>query len=384
MNPALLRACLTLAWHNLWEHRLRTIVATAGIVFALFLALMQLGLLHAVRKEATLPFEFFNFDVALVSSDYQLLYSPAAFDRGRLMQARAVPGVTLAAALNVDRSHWTDLESGKRSSLLLFGIDAVPDLVADPEMRTALAELSAGRRTILVDSYSHADYGRLDPGTRGAIGNSEVTVAGHFRLGLFFYAEGSAMVGNGIFHALAGRPRREVSLGLLQLDAEADRSAVIVALRAQLPDDVVVIEREALIARERDYFTSVKPTGLMFYSGALIALLVSTAIFMQVLTSDLLRRLPSYATLCAMGFDSAFVHGVALLQSLLLGALGFLPALGLTLLGNRLLASVTHLPMAITAPALGGLLLLFTISGLLSLVAALRRLRRIEPAELFA
>ncbi|HEY5720069.1 MAG TPA: FtsX-like permease family protein [Gammaproteobacteria bacterium] len=122
----------------------------------------------------------------------------------------------------------------------------------------------------------------------------------------------------------------------------------------------------------------------MFYSGALIAVLVSAAIFMQVLSTDLIRRLPSYATLRAMGFGAGFVHAVALLQSLLLGLLGFGPALLLALGANRLVAALTHLPAALTPATLALLAGLFTLSAALSLASALRRLRRVDPAELFA
>jgi putative ABC transport system permease protein len=378
----LTRAALTLASRNLLEHRMRSGVALAGIVFALFLALLQVGLLLAARHQASRLFEFFAFDLVLLSRDYQILYTAPPFDRARLVQAQAHPEVAAGFVLNVDRSHWTAAQTGQRSSLLLFGLDRDPAFLAEPALRDGLAALAA-RGAVLVDAFSHDDYGRLETGATGQVAGREVRIAGHFGLGLFFYAEGSALTGNAFFRELSGAASRAVGFGLLRLTPGADAEAVRATLRGQLPDDVRILTRQELIDQERDYFTTVKPTGLMFLSGALMAVLVSVAIFMQVMTSDILRRLPSYATLRAQGFSGGFVHAVAGLQSLLLGLAGFLPAYGLAWLAARLIVALTHLPLAFDASTVSVLFTLFACSGALSLLAALHRLRRIEPAELF-
>ena len=56
-----------LALLNLLHDKTRTLVAIAGVAFAVVLVLMQLGFLNSVRLTATEVYDQLNFDVVLVS-----------------------------------------------------------------------------------------------------------------------------------------------------------------------------------------------------------------------------------------------------------------------------------------------------------------------------
>ncbi len=62
-----------LAWYNLLQERLRTLVATGGVTFALVLVFMQLGFLQSVWNTATLVLSQMDFDIAIVAPSYQHL-----------------------------------------------------------------------------------------------------------------------------------------------------------------------------------------------------------------------------------------------------------------------------------------------------------------------
>ena len=94
-------------------------------------------------------------------------------------------------------------------------------------------------------------------------------------------------------------------------------------------------------------------------------------------------KLPEYATLKAMGYSNAFLAGVVIQQAVILAALGFLPAVGLSVLLYRVSGEATRLPLEMTTER-GVLVLGLTIAMcVLSALMALRKVRSADPAEIF-
>src|SRR5947209_739500 len=56
-----------LAWRNLLHERPRTLVAVAGVAFAVTLIFVQRGFFVAVRRTATLVYDHLDFDLALLA-----------------------------------------------------------------------------------------------------------------------------------------------------------------------------------------------------------------------------------------------------------------------------------------------------------------------------
>jgi putative ABC transport system permease protein len=377
-----LRRCLFVALANLTQHKMRLFVALAGTAVPIVLLALQIASLNAARIQVTRLYDDFRFDLVIVPSTYQFLVAGGTFDRVRFTQARAVPGVAGTFALNVDPNFWMDNSNERRSSLLLIGLDDTPGFVRDNEIARGMAALT-GTRTALVDEFSSSDYGKLTPGTEATIGPQSVTIAGQFQLGLFFYADGGAIVKNDAFPQLSGHDPREVSIGLIQLAPGADAEKVKAALAATLPDDVRVMTKDALIQQERSFFIGTKPIGIVLSISMWIAFIVGAVILWQVLSADIVNRMKEFATMKAMGFSHSFVLGVGLFQAAFLALGAFLPALIVAALILAVIERLTHLPTSIT-PGLSGMVLGIVLSMcLLAAFSALRRIARAAPAELY-
>jgi putative ABC transport system permease protein len=379
---SLTRSCLLVAGANLAQHRLRLVAALAGAAVALLLLLLQVAFLDAARQKVTLLYDFFAFDLAVVPETYQFLYSGGTFDRIRLTQARAASGVEASFNLNVRTTRWTDPLTRRRSSLLLIGIDETPAFLRDPMLREGIKALRDSR-SVLLDAFAHPDYGSLGLGTTGTISGQEVMIAGHFELGMFFYAEGSAIVRNVDFSRLAGRGARDTSVGLIQLAPGTAPDTARASLTEILPRDVRVYTRSELIEQERAFFLTTRPIGIMLRSGMVIAVLVGAVILLQVLSTEVINRLKEYATLKAMGFGPGFIYGVGLAQTVLLALGAFLPAAAAGAWVLWMVHARTHLGTALT-PALAMQVLAAALAMcVLAGIIALARIRRTDPAELY-
>ncbi len=374
--------CLSLAASNLGQHKTRLYVALAGIGVAILLLLLQIAFLHGVRVEATRLYDDFDFDLAVVPVTYQFLYSGGAFDRVRLTQARADRDVTQTFSLNVGVSRWVDEDTNQRSSILLIGIDEPGDFITDRNISDGYAAL-AGSRAVLIDAYSGSGYGPLILGREARISDQPVEIAGFFRLGLFFYAEGSAILRNPDFARLTGHDAGMVSVGLLKLADGADPDDVAARLSKSLPEDVRVLTRAELIAQERSFFTTTKPIGVLLRVSMLIAFLVGATILFQVLSAEIIQRAKEFAVLKAMGFPPEFVFGVGLSEIILLAVAAFVPALVVAAIVLWAIEWVTKLPTGLTPIIAVETLFIVLAMGIASGISVLGRIARADPAELF-
>lgn len=379
---SLLASCALIAWQNLTQHVTRTLSALMGTTVAVFLLLLQVQLLESVQTKATQLYDLFDFDLVIVSNTYQFMYAAAPFNSVRLAQARADGAVEDVFALNIRVTDWFSEETGKESSLLLFGVDPKPAFIEDKALRRALPLLRQ-RGAAVVDAFSHSDYGDVSVGAIGWVRDREVNVVAPFELGLFFFADGSAVISNDYFPDFAGRSYLETSVGLIRLKRGASVGAAKRRLRQALPGDVMVLTRDELTAQEQEYFVSVKPIGIMFRAGMVIAFIVGGAILFQVLSTEITSRLKEFATFKAIGFGPVFLYAIGIVQILLFAIVGFVLAAFTSVAVSALIRIVLHLPMSLEpqliAAVFGATILMCVVPGFVTL----RRVRLADPAELY-
>jgi putative ABC transport system permease protein len=372
-----------LAWIHLAHGRIRTLVALAGVSFTILLVFMQLGFYGSCRASATRMHELLAFDLALVSPHYVALEQAGGIPERRLRQATAVGAVAGAVGLHAGVALWRNAETGDRHKVLVLGFDPARSPFRLPEIE-AQADRLARRDAALVDRVAHRSLGPIEPGTSIEVGGRAVRLVGDYAWGTGFNALGAVLVGEATYLALVdGASLDAIQIGLVRLRPGEEPRAAAARLRAALPGDVRVLTRAELMARERRYWVSRKPVGLMFTSGVAVAFLVGIVVLHQVLSSDVARNLREYATLKAIGYRTPRIQAVVLRQGFLLGALGFAPAAILAEALFRLLRRTTNLPIEMTLPRLAIVLLLSVGMCGLSGLLAVRRVTRADPADLF-
>jgi putative ABC transport system permease protein len=216
------------------------------------------------------------------------------------------------------------------------------------------------------------------------VGARNVEVVGTFAHGCGFVSTAMMIVGSPTLPGMfGGYALDEPSVGLVKLAPGADRAAVLRALRELLPADVEAWDRSAVEANEQRYFMRIKPLGVMFSSGVILAFVVGAVVLYQILASEVLNHLKEYATLIAIGYSRAFISWVVFQQATLFAVLGFVPAVVVALVIYASTRWMVNLPMYMTWARLGFVLFLaiFMCSG--SGLLVLRQVRRADPADLF-
>jgi putative ABC transport system permease protein len=378
-----------LGWRQLAHKPLRLAVAVAGIAFAVLLILMQLGFRSALF-ESTLRFhERFRYDVALFSQDSVFIVRPAAFSIRRLYQALGDVEVAEVSPVYIFPAVWKNPWNNERRGINAIGFDPAYDLIDTPGFAAGRPRV-AQQDVVLFDGSSRKEFGPVRARFQAGepivteINDRRIEVGGLIEVGPSFGIDATVMTSvDNWLRLFPDRSRDDIQLGLIRLKPGADPDAVRDRLRDELPDDVLVLTRADFAARERAYWNSATPIGYVFAFGAIMGLVVGCIIVYQILFADVSEHLDEYATLRALGYGSGFVSGIVLQQAAILAVLGYVPGAVAAHLLYGAAAKATQLPLYLTgARALvvfGLTLAMCVLSGFL----ALRKVRRLDPAEVF-
>ena len=378
-----------LGWKQLRHKPLRLLVAVAGIAFAVLLIMMQLGF-RAALFESTLRFhERFQYDIALFSPDSVFIVRPAAFSIRRLYQAHGHAAVADVSPVYIFPAVWKNPWGTDRRAIQSMGVDPTKDQFDTPGFSEGL-ELLTQQDVVLFDAASRPEFGDMrarfaaEGPVSTEINNRTVKVVGLIEIGPSFGIDGTVMTSiDNWLRLFPDRPRDEIQLGLIRLEPGADPVAVRDELRAMLPQDVEVLTKADFVARERSYWNGATPIGFVFAFGAIMGLVVGMIIVYQILFADVSEHLNEYATLRAIGYRNGFVSGIVMQQAAILAVLGFVPGAAAATYLYKLAAGATRLPMYMTAErgatVFGLMLLVCVASGFL----ALRKVRKLDPAEVF-
>jgi len=378
-----------LGWLQLWHKPLRLLVAVAGISFAVMLILMQLGFRSALF-ESTLRFhERFRYDIALFSTESVFIVRPAPFTIRRLYEALGSPDVESVSPVYIFPATWKNPWDNARRSLNAVGIDPTRDVLDTPGFAENLHKLAA-QDVVLFDRASRPEFGpvgkewREDAPIVTEINDRSVSVVGLVEIGPSFGIDGTVITSvDNWLRLFPDRSRNQIQLGLVTLKPGVDPLAARDRLRSYVPTDVLVLTKADFAAREKAYWNGATPIGYVFAFGAIMGLVVGAIIVYQILFADVSEHLRKYATLRAMGYRNKFVSGIVLQQAAILAVLGYLPGMAASVLLYRSAAHATRLPLHLTTDRAVTVFLLTLAMCALSGFLALRKVRRLDPAEVF-
>lgn len=287
-------------------------------------------------------------------------------------------------------------DNPRRRGILVMAIEPDHAVFRLPDV----VEQSPGLRvpdSVLFDTLSHQAFGVQTAGARAEIGMRQVQVVGNYSLGTGFGADGDVITSRATFRRLfPDRTAEQVSLGLVRLKPEYQgrEAEVLASLVALLPNqpgddgkpqplDVEILSREQVEDKERFRWMWNTSIGLIFLSGVALAVVVGIVVTYQVLASDIANRLAEFATLKAMGYHFRYLARVVVQQALLLAVFGYVPGYLISLAVYHITAAATKLPLEMTPQRRWGVLAITLGMCTLASLAAVQKVRRADPAELF-
>lgn len=380
---------LPIGWLQLTHSRTRMAAALAGVAFANVLVFVQLGMMGALNGTVGMTYAPVRGDIIISSVDANTLTDGSPLSRRVLFQALSDPEVAAAAPFYLAKVNWTR-EDGSTASLNVYALPVEAARFAGPDIAGALPALALPDSALIDQRTRGADPDALAAITpenplRFEANGRTITATGSFALGGGFSADGAMVVSDQTFLRLfASRIAGTPTHVLVDVAQGADARAVAARLNGRLADEAVLVRTMAAAqAADLSYQTTQRPTGVIFGFGVAMGVLVGLVIVYQVLSTDVADHLREYATFKAMGYPHRFFLGIVFEEAAILGAIGFVPGLILSLGIYAAMAQSTGLPVAMT-PGRAGLVFVGTVLACAASGAlATRRLRAADPADLF-
>ena len=374
---------LTLAFRNLFHDKVRLAVTLIGILFAIVLIAVQLGLYLGARQIIVSTIDHAAGDVWIMAYGNKNFEEAQPISQHAKFTALSTPGVASVIPLIVSFSDWKKPDGGSTPSVLVGSDPADGGLVPWNIVEGDLSGLGA-RDAVFIDKTYLEDLGVKGVGDNAQVNGNRVRIVGltdgirSFTTTPFIFTTLSRA------RALLGLAPDQITYVLVKLTPGTAAEGVRDALQAQLPD-VQVMTKDDFRMRSLNHWLFATGAGVALIGGAILGLIVGTVIVAQTLYSSTKDHLNEFATLRALGSSKGYIYKVILSQAALSALLGYGLGMAIALLIIAITESMAlPLPIVMT-PELAALLFGLTLfMCAISAVAAISKVTRIDPAMVFS
>ena len=378
-----------LALRQVVKDKTRLMVAIAGIAFADILMFVQMGFENALYDAAIKSHLSLQADLVMINPQFQTLFSVKDFSRDRLYQTLGNQAVKSVSPVYISTGQWRNPETRQERAVLVWGIDPTVSAFKFLEVeqnRDSLKQLNQ----VLFDRASRPEYGAIPDwlkqkgSVETEINDKEIAVKGLFTLGSSFAADGNIITSDSTFlQIFPQRQSDRIDVGLIKLKPKVDPKQVQLQLEAMLLHDVKILTPKEFAEIEKQYWANGTGIGFIFGLGVIVGFIVGIIIVYQILYSDVSQHLPEYATLKAMGYSDRYLLWVLLQEALLLSLLGYFPGLLLSFGLYQIAYAATLLPIIMKSETAISVLILTIVMCSVSGAIAMKKLRSVDPADVF-
>ncbi|MBK7194143.1 MAG: FtsX-like permease family protein [Myxococcales bacterium] len=372
------QATIVVALRMMLHDKAKLIGTTLGVVFAVVLAAQQLGVLFGLLQKNTMFVDNAGADLWIVPPGTTQTAPGQRMSTALLDQARATPGVAVAAPLLMIGTSVTKPGGGSEATTLV-GFDLATGLGGPWNVVAGDVAALRAPDALFFEDAQREKFGGLNLGSVREVGGHKVRVVG-FTWGLQPFGPPFSFADIDTVRDLGAVPADQLSFVLIKLAPGADRAAVAADLAARCPTATV-------IATPTFHATIVstllrQQLGITFGTSTAFGLIIGFIIVALSMFSAVLDNLREYGTLKAIGLTSWDLTRMLVVQSIVYALLGSLIGLGLVALmsagirGPNLIVIVPR-TLVLATP------IIMTVLCMLASVLALRRVRRLEPGMVF-
>ena len=359
----------------------RLLLSSGGIAFAVIIMFLQLGFFNGINDSQANIARLINADLVMLHKNRTHLNKWNAFDPVKLSQVVALPEVADGIPIYKDGAGLKNPQTDQVKRIIIYAFPPESRPFELPDLTPELQEALKIPGNVLFDSRSRDIYGRFSLGDTLTVNEKPFTLAGEVTLGPNLINDGTLLMSAGSWVGSGASNRQEMAL--LRLEPGQDKAAAIARVRANLPEDIIVLTPAELAQREIMYTVINAPVGAIFGVGLIVSLFIGTVICYQVLFNEVFDNLSQYATLKAMGFGPRYLIAIILEEALSLAVAGFLPGLAVSWWTYSVVADHTRLIMYLTPERIG---LIFAMALTMCVIAgllAMRKVLKVDPADLF-
>ena len=371
---------LTLALRNLFHDRIRLGVTLVGILFAVVLVAVQLGLYAGTSKMIISMVHQAKGELWIVPYGADSFEGSGVLTGSERHAALSTPGVARAIPIVASFSKWQRPQGGEQLCVIV-GVDAADGGLVPWNIVAGSTEALKLPDAVAIDRTYYKDLGVTGLNSTAEVRGSRVRVTALTHGIRSFTTTPYIFTTLNRVRSILKLPPDAATFYLIQLQEGADQGVVQAALAKRLPD-VEVITKAEMKRRSIAHWLFGTGAGAALIGGAILGVLVGTVIVAQTLYSSTKDHLNEFATLRALGSSSGYIHKVILAQAALSAILGYV--LGMSIAMTVVAISVdTSFPIIMTPQLAFGLFVLTLVMCAASATGAIMKVMKLDPAMVF-
>lgn len=364
-------------------------VAAAGVVVAVMLMLVQLGIRTGAMDTSVAFTRRISADLAVVSPRTKTIFQSAAFPRRLLYRLPAHTAVQRVQEIYLSQARWRNPWEYREHPISVYGLDPQDPLIDLPGFTAQASELRI-RDHVMFDRRSRTSYGPVvetlerEGSLPVEINHRRVTIIGSMNVGVSITTDGNLFMSPENFLRLfPERSPGAVDLGLVKLVPGTDPLVAKRELQEILGTEAIVMTQSELVASEVAFIRENAPIDFIFGMGAAVGFFIGFVVVYQILYTEVTNHLPQFATMKAIGFTNGYLLQVVLSQAAILAILGYVPGFFLAIWLYEVATRAIQMPFSMT---LSRAVMVFSLTLLmcgLSAGIAVRKAQSADPADVF-
>jgi putative ABC transport system permease protein len=369
-----------LAWRNLVHDRVRLGVTLTGIVFAVVLIVVELGLFVGFTTTTSGLIDRSRADLWVMAARVRYVEVGVPFSERKLYTVLTAPGVARATTYIACFRQWQRPDGG-HETVQIVGFDP------DQEMGAPWNLISGNQRalkepgSVIIDELYKEKLGVEHLDQTVEIEGRRARIVG-FTRGIRSFTTSPYVFTSFKSAQIYARLDADQTMFILVKAAErADIGAIRHRLAAQLPDSDVHTS-DGFSSMTRGYWMFTTGAGIAVLLAAALGLVVGIVVVAQTIYATTMDHLKEYGTLKAMGATNGYLYRVIIEQAVCSAIIGYLLAMIVSCFvvnGSRNGAAAILVPRVLMVGMFGVTVVMCVAAALVSI----NKVTRLDPATVF-
>ena len=369
-----------LAQRNLMHDKVRLAVTLTGVVFAVVLIVVELGLFVGFTVTTSSIIDKSNVDLWIVSKGTPYIEQGSVFSERKLYQVLAAPGVATADKYIVRFSNWKT-PAGAEEGIQIVGFNPYTGTGGPWNMVEGNVEDLKTPDAVVVDEIYKQKLGVTKVGESFEINGRRARVVGFTRGIRAFTTTPYVFTSFKNAQGYTGIAEDQTFFILVRAVPGTD----VATLRQQLVwrlRDVDVLTTERFSSMTRFYWMFTTGAGVAVLIAALLGLVVGVVVVAQTIYATTMDHIREYGTLKAMGAPNSYIYRTIITQAGMSAVAGYLLAMLVSVFivhASRSGGAAILLPWQMAA----GIFFLTLLMCVSAAVVSINKVTSLDPAMVF-
>jgi putative ABC transport system permease protein len=370
----------SLAIRNLFHDKVRLVVTLTGVVFAVVLFSIQIGLFFGFKRATADVIDHSGADIWITGQDVSYLENGVRINEQKRFDVLENPDVEIADRYMVEFAQWK-VASGSEEGIMLIGFNPDTGLGGPWNLIAGNVKDLKQADAVIVDELYKDKLKVTDLGQTVEILGKRARVVG-FTRGIRTFTTSPAVF-TSFKNAQTYRGLSENQVVYLLIKAK--KGVDVLKLKQKLSDnlrDVEVYTNEEFSKRTQDYWMFGTGAGVTVLIAAILGLIVGVVVVAQTIYSATMDHLKEFGTLKAMGASNGYIYRVIIKQAVVSAIIGYVVGISVALVAvyiSQQGQTTIVLPMPVVVALFAMTLLMCIGASLISI----NKVTRLDPAMVF-